>query len=54
MLPFRSIRRRYRRDRRKDFLLEENGYLVPRFLTEDVGQQIDLFLDAILRTLSRR
>jgi superfamily II DNA or RNA helicase/very-short-patch-repair endonuclease len=44
----------YRRDRRKDFLLQENGYLVLRFLAEDVGQQLDLVLDAILRALSRR
>jgi len=26
----------YRRDRRKDILLQENGYLVLRFLAEDV------------------
>jgi very-short-patch-repair endonuclease len=26
-----------RRDRRKDRLLQENGYLVLRFLAEDVG-----------------
>ncbi len=28
----------YRRDRRKDQLLQENGYLVLRFLAEDVGR----------------
>lgn len=28
----------YRRDRRKDQLLQENGYLVLRFLAEDVGK----------------
>jgi very-short-patch-repair endonuclease len=27
----------YRRDRRKDLLLQENGYVVLRFLAEDVG-----------------
>ena len=27
----------YRRDRRKDALLQEQGYLVLRFLAEDVG-----------------
>jgi very-short-patch-repair endonuclease len=27
----------YRRDRRKDPLLQENGYLVLRFLAEDVA-----------------
>ncbi len=44
----------YRRDRRKDLLLQENGYLVLRFLAEDVGKHLDEVLDAILRTLSRR
>ena len=44
----------YRRDRRKDQLLQENGYFVLRFLAEDVGKNLDLVLDAILRTLSHR
>ncbi len=44
----------YRRDRRKDLLLQENGYFVLRFLAEDVGKHLDVVLDAILRTLSRR
>jgi very-short-patch-repair endonuclease len=44
----------YRRDRRKDLLLQENGYFVLRFLAEDVGKRLDVVLDAILRTLSRR
>ena len=44
----------YRRDRRKDQLLQENGYLVLRFLAEDVGRELDLVLDAILRALSNR
>jgi superfamily II DNA or RNA helicase/very-short-patch-repair endonuclease len=42
----------YRRDRRKDQLLQENGYLVLRFLAEDVGKQLDAVLDAILRAVS--
>jgi len=42
----------YRRDRRKDVLLQEHGYFVLRFLTEDVGQRLDAVLDAILRALS--
>jgi len=42
----------YRRDRRKDQLLQENGYLVLRFLAEDVGKELDMVLDAILRMLS--
>jgi len=44
----------YRRDRRKDQLLQENGYLVLRFLAEDVGKDLDLVLDSILHSLSRR
>jgi superfamily II DNA or RNA helicase/very-short-patch-repair endonuclease len=44
----------YRRDRRKDMLLQENGYLVLRFLTEDVGKRLDEVLDSILRALSNR
>jgi very-short-patch-repair endonuclease len=42
----------YRRDRRKDQLLQESGYLVLRFLAEDVGKELDLVLDAILRSVS--
>jgi superfamily II DNA or RNA helicase/very-short-patch-repair endonuclease len=42
----------YRRDRRKDHLLQENGYLVLRFLAEDVGRDLDAVLDVILRALS--
>ncbi len=44
----------YRRDRRKDALLQENGCLVLRFLVEDVGKHLDEVLDVILRVLSRR
>ncbi len=44
----------YRRDRRKDLLLQEHGYFVLRFLAEDVGKQLDAVLDAILRALSHR
>jgi very-short-patch-repair endonuclease len=44
----------YRRDRRNDLLLQENGYLVLRFLAEDVGKHLDEILDAILRSLSHR
>ncbi len=43
----------YRRDRRKDLLLQENGYLVLRFLAEDVGRDLDMVLDAILRSIGR-
>jgi very-short-patch-repair endonuclease len=44
----------YRRDRRKDQLLQESGYLVLRFLAEDVGKELDMVLDAILRMLNHR
>jgi len=42
----------YRRDRRKDALLQEHGYVVLRFLAEDIGRRLDAVLDQILRTLS--
>jgi very-short-patch-repair endonuclease len=45
--------RAYRRDRRKDTLLQEHGYFVLRFLTEDVGKHLDTILDTILRLISR-
>jgi very-short-patch-repair endonuclease len=44
----------YRRDRRKDLLLQENGYFVLRFLADDVGKQLDHVLDTILRTLAHQ
>ena len=44
----------YRRDRRKDALLQENGYLILRFLAEDVGKHLDRVLDAIFRALSHQ
>jgi len=44
----------YRRDRRKDQLLQENGYIVLRFLAEDVAKDLDRVLDTILRVLGRR
>lgn len=42
----------YRRDKRKDMLLQQNGYTMLRFLTEDVGTCLDEVLDIILRTIS--
>ena len=42
----------YRRDRRKDALLQQNGYFILRFLAEDVGTRLDMVRDTILRTLS--
>jgi very-short-patch-repair endonuclease len=44
----------YRRDRRKDLLLQQNGYVVLRFLAEDIGKQLDEVLDTILRILVNR
>ena len=44
----------YRRDRRKDQLLQENGYLVLRFLAEDLGKELGSVLDTILRSLTSR
>jgi very-short-patch-repair endonuclease len=44
----------YRRDRRKDALLQQNGFFVLRFLTEDAGKRLDHVLDAILAALTHR
>src|SRR5437867_12759970 len=44
----------YRRDRRKDALLQRNGYFLLRFLAEDVGQHLDHVLDTILAALVHR
>ena len=44
----------YRRDRRKDVLLQENSYHILRFLAEDVGKRLDDVLDTILRALAHQ
>jgi len=44
----------YRRDRRKDALLQRHGYFVLRFLAEDIGKHLDDVLDMILATLVHR
>ena len=44
----------YRCDRRQDQLLQGNGYLVLRYLAEDLAKELDLVLDGILRSLSSR
>ena len=41
-------------DRRKDALLQENGYFVLRFLAEDIGKRLDEILDTILRAVVHR
>jgi superfamily II DNA or RNA helicase len=42
----------YRSDRRKDAMLQEHGRYVLRFLSEDLGKNLDVTLDAILRAIS--
>ena len=44
----------YRRDRRKDALLQENGCHVLRFLAEDLTKHLDATLDAIQRAVIHR
>ena len=44
----------YRRDRRKDALLQRHGYFVLRFLAGDVTLNLDRVLDAILECLDHR
>ena len=44
----------YRRDRRKDALLQEHGYFVLRFLAQDVGRELDTVLDVVLRAIAHR
>ena len=44
----------YRRDRRKDALLQQHGYFVLRFLAEDAGKHLDYVLDTIQAALARR
>lgn len=44
----------YRRDRRKDSLLQQQGYFVLRFLAEDADKQLDYVLDSILAALTHR
>ncbi|MFN0129606.1 MAG: endonuclease domain-containing protein [Verrucomicrobiales bacterium] len=43
-----------RRDRRKDLLLQAHGYLVIRFLAEDLGKRLDEVLDTVVRVLTSR
>ena len=42
----------WRRDRRKDSLLQQHGYFVLRFLAADAGKHLDAVLDAILAILA--
>ncbi len=44
----------YRRDRRKDLLLQQHGYWVLRFLADDVSSQLTHILNTILETVRIR
>lgn len=44
----------YRRDRRKDSLLQQNGYLVLRFLAADVLARLEEILDTVLAVVAHR
>ena len=44
----------WRRDRRKDVLLQQNGYFVSRFLAADAGKNLGAVLDSILSVLTSR
>ena len=44
----------WRRDRRKDALLQQHGYFVLRFLAADAGKHLDAVLDSILAVLTSR
>ncbi len=44
----------YRRDRQKDLLLQENGWLIMRLLADDIAEKLDELLDTVLRLLTAR
>lgn len=44
----------YRCDRRKDRLLQQNGYIILRFLAEDIGKDLDNILDSVLQSQAAR
>jgi very-short-patch-repair endonuclease len=44
----------YRRDRRKDRILQQQGFLVLRFLSEDVVSDLETILDAVDQALATR
>ena len=44
----------YRRDRKKDWELQRRGYLVLRFLSEDVVERLEEILDTILAAVELR
>ena len=44
----------YRRDRRKDFLLQQEGFLILRFLAEDVVAQLETILATVDQAIALR
>jgi hypothetical protein len=44
----------YRRDRRKDWELQQRGYVVLRFLADDIVPRLEEVLDAILKAVAWR
>ncbi|MEX2579163.1 MAG: DUF559 domain-containing protein, partial [Verrucomicrobiales bacterium] len=44
----------YRRGRRKDALLQSHGWLVLRFLADDLGKRLDEVQDEVLRAVAGR
>lgn len=44
----------YRRDRRKDALLQVHGYLVLRFQADAIGKHLEMVLDTVSRMLASR
>lgn len=44
----------YRRDRRKDILLQQQGYMVLRFLSEDVVRHLETILETVEQSLVLR
>jgi very-short-patch-repair endonuclease len=41
----------WRRDRRKDVLLQAHGFFILRFLADDLGKRLDFVLDTVLQSL---
>ena len=44
----------YRRDRRKDVLLQKQGYLIVRFLADDIVSQLEVILSTIKEALAHQ
>lgn len=44
----------YRRDRRKDLVMQQAGYLVVRYLADDVTNRLELVVDEIARAIAMR